>query len=211
MRKLLCILLALVTFSAYAADDDIDVKRKSPKYLKGAVTEENGKVVFQQTFKVKGKSEDSLYDVMKEWAEKQVKLRQPINSRVAYTNKEKGEIAVTAEEYITFKSSFLALDRTRIYYLLQVLTKPEEVTLRMERIRYLYDENRDGGQQLTAENTISDKAALNKKGNKMVKMLAKFRIQTIDLKDKIFRSAARTLGVAKKKVVKTIVYEEDEE
>lgn len=209
MKKILTVLLALVTLCTYAADNKD--KRNDSKYLKGAVPEVEGKVVFQKTFNTPGKSKDSLYDIMLAWSEKQVKLRKPINSRVAYSNKEKGEIAVTGEEYMVFRSTALSLDRTRIYYLLQVICKDNSVDLSMSRIHYLYDENRDGGQKLTAENTISDEACLNKSGTKMIRMLSKFRIHTIDLKNKIFNSAARTLGVAKKKVVKKIVYEEEEE
>lgn len=208
MKKLITILLVLVTVCAFADTKD---KMKDTRYLKGAVPEVEGKVVFQRTFNTPGKTKDSLYSIMQEWAEAQVKLRKPINSRVAYSNREKGEIAVTAEEYMVFRSSALSLDRTRIYYLLQIICKDDSVSLSMSRIHYLYDENRDGGQKLTAENTISDKASLNKKGTKMIRMLAKFRINTIDLKNKIFTSAARTLGVAKKKVVKKIVYEEMED
>lgn len=205
MKKILTILLALVALCAYADDND---KLNDSKYLKGAVPEVDGKVVFQRTFNTPGKVKDSLYDTMLEWAQAQVKFREPINSRVAYTNEEKGEIAITAEEYMIFRSSALSLDRTRIYYLLQIICKDGAVEMSMSRIHYLYDENRDGGQKLTAENTISDEACLNKKGTKMIRMLAKFRIHTIDLKNKLFTSASRTLGVAKKKVVKKIVYEE---
>lgn len=208
MKKILTILLAVFTLCAYADDND---KKNDSKYLKGAVPEVNEKVVFQRTFNTPKQTKDSLYDTMLEWAQRQVKLRKPINSRVAYTNKEKGEIAITAEEYIVFRSTALSLDRTRIYYLLQIICKDGSVDLSMSRIHYLYDENRDGGQKLTAENTISDKACLNKKGTKMIRMLSKFRIHTIDLKNKIFTSAARTLGVAKKKVVKKVVYEEVED
>lgn len=208
MKKFLTILLALVTICAYADTKD---KRDDAKYLKGAVPEVDGKVVFERTFNTPVKSKDSLYDTMLEWAQKQVKLRTPINSRVAYTSKEKGEIAITAEEYIVFRSTALSLDRTRIYYLLRIVCEEGKVDLSMSRIHYLYDENRDGGEKLTAENTISDKACLNKKGTKMIRMLAKFRINTIDLKNKIFTSASRVLGVAKKKVVKKVVYEETED
>lgn len=209
MKKIFTFLLAFVTLCAYAGNTAD--KKNDARYLKGAVPEVNGEVVFQKTFKTPVKSQDSLYDIMKAWAEKQVKLRTPINSRVAYTNKEKGEIAVTAEEYMVFRSTALSLDRTRIYYLLKIICKEGSVDLSMSRIHYLYDENRNGGEKLTAENTISDKACLNKKGTKMIRMLAKFRINTIDLKNKIFTSASRALGVAKKKVVKKVVYEEVDE
>lgn len=65
----------------------------------------------------------------------------------------------------------------------------------MSRIRYWYDENRDGGERYTAEEWITDDMALNKKRTKLAPICGKFRRETIDLKDDLFNSAAATLGV----------------
>lgn len=53
----------------------------------------------------------------------------------------------------------------------------------MTRIRYWYDENRDGGEKYTAEEWITDDMALNKKKTKLAPICGKFRRETIDLKD----------------------------
>ena len=93
-----------------------------------------------------------------------------------------------------FNSSALSLDRTRIYY--QLLLHADEGTCRltMTRIRYWYDENRDGGQRYTAEEWIGDDMALNKKKTKLAPICGKFRKGTIQLKDELFQSATVALG-----------------
>ena len=56
----------------------------------------------------------------------------------------------------------------------------------MTRIRYWYDENRDGGDKYTAEEWITDDMALNKKKTKLAAICGKFRRENIDLKDQFF-------------------------
>ena len=64
----------------------------------------------------------------------------------------------------------------------------------MTRIRYWYDEARDGGEKYSAEEWITDDMALNKKKTKLAPICGKFRRETIDLKDELFQSAASALG-----------------
>ena len=66
----------------------------------------------------------------------------------------------------------------------------------MSRIRYWYDEARDGGEKYTAEEWINDKMALNKKQTKLAPICGKFRRETIDLKDELFLAATNALGQA---------------
>ena len=115
-------------------------------------------------------------------------------SHVSYSNEEEGVIAASAEEYIIFSSSALSLDRTRIYYQLLINTKDGKCDLMMTRIRYWYDEARDGGEKYSAEEWITDDMALNKKKTKLAPICGKFRRETIDLKDELFQSAASALG-----------------
>ena len=90
-----------------------------------------------------------------------------LQSRVVYTNEEEGDIAASAEEYIVFSSSALSLDRTRIYYQYLINVTDGVCRMTMTRIRYWYDENRDGGEKYTAEEWIIDDMALNKKKTKL--------------------------------------------
>lgn len=166
-----------------------------PKYLTGAITLTDGKVTFNKEFKVPGASKTVLFDTMKKWAENRFKPDGKMNARVVYDNEKEGSIAVMGEEYLVFSSSALSLDRTRIYYGLTINVKDGECELIMNRIKYWYDESRDGGEKYTAEEWITDDMALNKKKTKLAPICGKFRRETIDLKDNLFTSVANALGV----------------
>ena len=187
LKKLLTGALLLLPALMHAQDD--------AKYLAGAVPEENGKVVFTTQLAIE-KPKAEVYQTMKNWADGLVNREETIEkkTRVAYTNEEKGEIVVAAEEWMTFSSTGLALDRTRVYYNLRINCEDNSAKVQMLNIRYLYDENRNGGQRLSAEQQITDKEALNKDKTKMYKTIAKFRIKTIDLKDELFDSASKAFG-----------------
>ena len=131
---------------------------------------------------------------MLEWAKNRFKPEGNLYSQVAYTNEEKGDIAATAEEYMVFSSSAISLDRTRIYYQFLINVQNEVCNLTMTRIRYWYEESRDGGERYSAEEWITDDMALNKKKTKLAPICGKFRRETINLKDALFESVASALG-----------------
>lgn len=192
MRKYLIILLAVLPLWGFA---DNKKNNSDPKYLTGAITlNEEGKVSFSKEIKVPSMSKSQLYDIMLKWADERFKPDGELFSKVVYTDKENGDIAASAEEYIVFSSSALSLDRTRIYYQYLIKVKDGACDMTMTRIRYWYDENRDGGQKYTAEEWITDDMALNKKKTKLAPICGKFRRETIDLKDALFQSAANALG-----------------
>lgn len=194
MNKILVILLLCLPLALFAADKKGD--NTDPKYLENAITLVDGKVTFTQTLNAPSLSKQQLYDLFVNWANKRFKPTDEklVQNKVLYTNEEEGEIAAMAEEYIVFSSTALSLDRTRIYYQLFIKTKDGQCDLTMTRIRYWYDENRDGGQRYTAEEWITDKMALNKKKTKLAPICGKFRRGTIDLKDKLFEEAAQVIG-----------------
>ena len=73
-------LVALSSLSLWAQDntwerpevDETEVKKelKDAKYLKGAVTEVDGKVVFSTTVQAPGKSADQVFDIVKAYLTK---------------------------------------------------------------------------------------------------------------------------------------------
>jgi flavin reductase (DIM6/NTAB) family NADH-FMN oxidoreductase RutF len=158
------------------------------KYLAGAVTEENGKVVFTKTFEVKGADRDAVYERAYGWMEKRMAANKN-DSRISYTRKEEGQIAAQGEEYLVFSNSALSLDRTRMSYMITARCEPEKCELRMEHIRYNYD-----GRKYTAEEQISDGAALNGKKTAMLRGNRKFRTFTVDFADSLFAGAQETFG-----------------
>lgn len=191
MKKLLFILLACLPLLGMAKDKK---DNSNPKYLAGAITLEDGKVTFTHDIKAPSLSKEQLYQQMLDWANERFKPEDKLQSRVVYTNEQEGDIAASAEEYIVFSSSALSLDRTRIYYQYLIHVDNGICHMTMTRIRYWYDENRDGGQKYTAEEWITDDMALNKKKTKLAPICGKFRRETIDLKDQLFQSATDALG-----------------
>lgn len=179
MKKLLLMLLLCLPLLASAQTE--------PKYLSGAVTMNEGKVSFQKEFQAPSLSKQEIYDVLLKWGQQRFQPEDDFHARVLYTNETEGSIAIGGEEYLVFSSTALSLDRTRIYYQLYLECQDGRVNIEMTRIRYWYDENRDGGQHYKAEEWINDKMALNKSQTKLAPICGKFRRETIDLKDELFK------------------------
>ena len=181
---LLCILISTM------AQAQENPENKDARYLKGAVPEVDGKVVFTKEYSIPGMAQDEVFDRMRQWMDTRLKENQN-DSRVLYANKEKGQIVGTVDEWIVFSSSALALDRTRILAQLTVFCHPEACTFSVEKIRYIY---REGEDKYTAEEWITDKYALNKSKTKLVRGLAKWRRKTVDYMDHLFQQAADALS-----------------
>lgn len=186
MKKILFLMLMCLPFIAMAQTD--------PKYLAGAITLDDGKVSFKTEIQAPSLTKNQLYDTMLQWATERFKPEGKFNARVLYTNENEGTIAAGGEEYIVFSSSALALDRTRIYYQLYITCENGKCEIQMTRIRYWYDEARDGGEKYSAEEWIVDDMALNKSKTKLAPICGKFRRETIDLKDELFKAIRDHLG-----------------
>lgn len=178
---LLCVLISL----AATAQDNKDVR-----YLEGAVPLVNGKVVFSHEYSLEGMSQDEIFSRTLAWMEQRLKENEN-NSRVLYSNKEKGQIVGLGEEWIIFKKAALSLDRTFVTYQLTVTCQPGICHFDIEKIRYEY---REGEEEYTAEEWITDKYALNKTKTKLVRGLAKWRRKTVDLVDTYFAQLGEALG-----------------
>ena len=96
------------------------------------------------------------------------------------------QIVGNYQEWLVFKNKPLVLDRTRLFYHLIADIKDGEFSIKMTRIYYLYDEEREPT-TYKAEEWITDKYGLNKKKTKTSRVSGKFRIKTIDRKDYIFK------------------------
>ncbi len=186
MNKLLLILLMFVPAIVMGQTDE--------KYLSGAITQKDGRITFDTEIQAPSLSQEEIYDTMLKWAQSRFVPTNKMNARIVFTDKSTGDIAVSGEEYMVFSSSALSLDRTRIYYQLLINCKPGKCNLEMTRIRYWYDEARDGGDKYSAEEWISDEMALNKSKSKLAPICGKFRRKTIDLKDELFKSAQSAIG-----------------
>ena len=157
------------------------------KYLEGACPEVNGKVQWEQSFKVQGKSAKQVYDSMLPFLQAFCKSNGMTQlSNVAVVNETDHEIGASVQEWLVFENKPLSLDRTKFNYQLIVRCFDGRCVVTMRNMSYIYEEERGGG-QFPAEDMISDAEALNKAQNGFQKGgVRKFRTKTIDRKDQIF-------------------------
>lgn len=159
------------------------------KYLEGAVTEVDGKVVWTMDVDVPGKTADQIYDIMLQCFTDLTKTENQIEgSSVALVNKKDHIVVAAIREWMVFTDSFLALDRTKFFYTLIAYCKDNSLTVTMSRVSYRYEEERNHGEGYVykAEEWINDKHALNKKKTRLLPGSAKFRRKTVDRKDYLF-------------------------
>lgn len=185
MKKILLMLLALVSLTASAQRDD-------SRYLRGAVTEENGLIVFEKAFKVPGKSQAELYTAMKAYLTQLVTSSIPAPTSYARINQDTPDtLAARCCEWMVFKKKPLYLDRTRFRYQVNVFVSEGRVRMQVGQISYYYEEDNEGnnGKTIRAEEWISDREALNKAGTKLYPRSGKFRRKTVDRVQAIFEGA----------------------
>lgn len=192
MNKLVTLFFALflVNLPNAMQANPLKEKQDDTKYLAGAVPEVDGKVVFSKEFQIAGMSQTQVYDTMLQWMTERLKENNNRDSRIVFTDKEKGTIAGIGEEWIIFKSKPLMLDRTLINYQITATCKENSCFVEIEKIRYTYQENL----KYTAEEWITDKYALNKDKTKLIRRLAKWRRKTVDFADDIFVDVAVAFG-----------------
>ena len=186
MKNLISLLFLCLPLLVHAQTDE--------KYLEGAITLKNGKVTFSTEMVTPAMTKEQIYETILNWANKRFQPTEKMNARVLFQNPEEGSIAIGGEEYLVFSNSALSLDRTRIYYQMKVLCENGKSNIEMSRIRYWYDEARDGGEKYEAENWIVDEWGLNKSKTKLAPICGKFRKKTIDLKDELFMEIQSVLG-----------------
>lgn len=165
--------------------------KEDPKYLEGAITfDEQGKIVFDTEIEAPGKSAAQLYDLVFDYMSGLTQDKESKASRMALVNKDEHIIVNTMDEWLVFSNSFIALDRTECKYNLIAKITDGKVSLSINHINYTYEEGRQTGFKLPAEEVIIDKVALTKKKNDLARIFGKFRKKTIDRKDQIFSEIA---------------------
>lgn len=195
MKKVTLVLAMILSLGVSYAQDNTweQVELKSgetnpdAKYLTGAVPEVNGKVVFEKLIRVPSKTKKQIYDILLSQFTKMTKeANQFEQSRIAYNDTlDNKQLVASYQEWLVFKNKPLVLDRTRLFYQLIADIKDGEVLIKMNRIYYLYDEERTPT-TYQAEEWITDRYGLNRKMTKLARVSGKFRRKTIDRKDYIF-------------------------
>ena len=205
MRKLIIALLVCLPLAAAAqgnwekpnqekATPQKSTEYQYAKYLGNVVPVVNGEVVWEKTF-VNSKNAEDNYNTMLSLLTAMTKEDIQLDkSNVSLVNKEEHKIIGHYEEWMTFTNTFINLDRTRFIYTLTADCEDNKVTVRILRINYWYDENRNGGERYRAEEWITDEWALNKKKTRLSRLSGKFRRKTVDRVEEIFNNIGMKLG-----------------
>ena len=165
--------------------------KEDPKYLEGAVKlNKDGKIEFTLDTDANGKTAKQIYDIVYEYMSDLTQSADNIASRMALVNPNEYIIANSMDEWLVFSNSFISLDRTECKYNLIAKITDGKVSLSINHINYIYEEGRQTGFKLPAEEVIIDKVALTKKKNDLARIFGKFRKKTIDRKDQIFNEIA---------------------
>ena len=165
-----------------------------PQYTApNTVPEENGKIVFKTSITAAGKSKEDIYAKVAQWAS----LRYEANStRGVYTDldfyknleyskvkeidKQGGKIQCQGAEELIFSLKPLAKNFTQAFYLLDLTVNEGSVDFNLHNLAFNVDKGEGEFERVTAEEWISDKECLNKKGE-LRRIPGKFRIKTIEL------------------------------
>ena len=189
MKKIFIVILMclpMIVMAQNSWEKPVEKNNTDNKYLAGAVPVVDGKVVFETNISAPGKKAGEIYQTMLRELEAMTKEEGHFEqSRIISANPEKNEICAVYQEWLVFKSTALILDRTRLFYNLVVTCEDEKANVKMNRIHYLYEEERNP-QTFKAEEWITDEYGLKKSKEKLSRVTGKFRRKTIDRKDYLF-------------------------
>lgn len=184
MKKIFyLIILALLPASAFSQDG-------YDKYLEGAVTMVDGRVIFDREITVKGLAAGQVFNALNEWAalEYTGEGRQVISSdnsvnRITVRGMDRAQVRVG-----------LFPSKININYFL--IADCHEGGCKLSFMRFVYTNNPSSDSpddQIKAEDYIIDKYALNKTGTKLVGGTGDYRRQTINLVNSVTEKARAAL------------------
>jgi len=158
------------------------------KYLAGAVKEVNGEVQFNRTIEAPGLGAAEVFRRMDTFMTELTKgEEQTEQSRIAMSDAAQQTVVGKYQEWLVFKRKPLVLDQTKFLYQIIARCKDGSVDVTINRISYIYEEDRDGGgSTYRAEEWITDQYGLNRKQTKLARVSGKFRKKTIDRVEYLF-------------------------
>ena len=181
-------------------------QKETDIYMKGAVPEVDGKVVFKETITdiPANLSENDILMKAKQWAAFRYEPNTENgiwpsadyfkNRDYATTKSVEGNvITIQGDEEMVFKNVLLNKDSTRIFYTLVLTCSKTGIDVTMKNIYYVYEGNASD-ERLTAEVWITDNEAITKNGQGLNKISGKFRVRTIDLKNELVNEIRNTLN-----------------
>ncbi len=201
MKKISIFFALLLSMSVYAQDNtweqtDPQTGKSTvdARYLVGAVPVVDGKVVFEKTIQAPGKSRKQIHDLLlQDFTKMTQEPNQLEQSRIVLDDSVGlATIIASYQEWLVFKNKPLVLDRTRFFFHLIADIQDGSATIKLTRIYYYYDEERNPT-TYQAEEWITDRYGLKRSQKKLSRVSGKFRKKTIDRKDYIFNRLEQLL------------------
>ncbi|MBR1668661.1 MAG: DUF4468 domain-containing protein [Bacteroidaceae bacterium] len=215
MKKIMIALVAVALPMMMQAQSEGLFSRKTPKgakvdvsayAAKGAIPEENGKVVFKDVITAPGKTKDDIFAKVAQWAS----LRyEPNSMRGSYTDadffknieyskvksadKQSGAIECQGAEEMIFTAKALVKNYTQAFYLLNLKASDGKVEFKLHTLSYNVDQGEGQFLRVAAEEWVTDKECLNKKGE-MRRIPSKYRIKTIDLVEELKKEISEAIN-----------------
>ena len=175
-------------------------------YMQGKVPEVDGMVTFTREFKAPGQTAQELYELTYALVSGMAKESKQIDSRITLKNDGEHSFAARFKEWMVFSEHLLAVDRTEFHYSMVVLCEDGHLTVGINHLSYIYQQGKvykdetwktispGEGMVVKAEEWITDREAINKKGTKLLRFTRKFRIGTIDRMNDIFEQFEEALN-----------------
>lgn len=173
---------------------------------KGAVPEENGVVMFKDMIAAPGKTKDDIFAKVAQWASLRYEPNSVMGvytdsnffknlefSKVKEANKQSGKIQCQGAEELIFSIKPLAKNYTQAFYLLDLDVQDGQAGFNLHTLSFNVDQGEGQFVRETAEDWITDKECLNKKGE-LRRIPGKFRIKTIDLVNELKKEIAAAIN-----------------
>lgn len=174
--------------------------------VKGAIPEEAGKVVFKDVISAPGKTKDEIFTKVAQWVSLRYEPNSSIGdwrepnffrniefSKVKSADKQSGKIECQGAEELIFSIKPLAKNYTQAFYLLNLAISDGQVEFCLNTLSFNVDQGEGQFVRMTAEEWITDKECLNKKGE-LKRIPGKFRIKTIDLVEELKKEIAAAIN-----------------
>ena len=205
MKKIIFAFIAMALPMMIQAQSEGLFARKSIKSAKdmsayeakGAVPEENGMVVFKDVIAAPGKTQADLFAKVAQWASLRYEPNSTMGvytepgffknieySKVKSADKQSGKIECQGAEELIFSIKPLAKNYTQAFYQLELTMRDGKVEFNLHTLSFNVDQGEGEFSRVTAEQWITDKECLNKKGQ-LRRIPGKFRVKTIDLVDEL--------------------------
>ena len=173
---------------------------------KGAVPEVDGAVVFKDVIAAPGKTKEDIFAKLAQWASLRYEPNSVMgiytdpnffknleSSKVKEANKQSGKIQCQGAEELIFSIKPLAKNYTQAFYLLNLDVQNGQVDFKLHTLSFNVDQGEGKFVRETAEDWITDKECLNKKGE-LRRIPGKFRIKTIDLVNELKKEISAAIN-----------------